>query len=522
MDYIKEILSEKNKFKSEKWIKETFPIFHFFIDQKSIGSSWKEKLYLHINNLNPPDCYCGKKVEFISIYKGYRKYCSKKCLSSDMSVIEKRKNTSIIKYGFNNPMKSESVKIKLSNSILDKYGVDNISKLDSIKEKKAETCLINYGVRYNSQRESSKHNLSNLMKKKSNELNSKKHEKLISYLISKSIENELQFIEIIDTSIYKLKCELLHEFEIHKNTLNDRIINKNKICTICNPINNESDSQNQLFDFIKSIYDGEIVKNNRDIIGQELDILLPEKKLAFEFNGIFWHSDKFKDKNYHLNKTNLCESKDIHLIHIWEDDWRYKREIIKSRINNLLGKSDKIWGRLCKIKIIDTKSCREFLNKNHIQGYCPSKYNIGLLYKNELVSIMTFGNLRISLGQRSKDGSYELLRFCNKLGMSIVGGASKMFNFFIKQYNPASIISYADRCWSNGNLYRRLGFKIESITKPNYYYVINGIRKNRFNYRKDRLIKEGFDSNKTEFEIMKERGYNKIYDVGNYRFIYQV
>ena len=135
---------------------------------------------------------------------------------------------------------------------------------------------------------------------------------------------------------------------------------------------------------------------------------------------------------------------------------------------------------------------------------------------------MTFGSLRKSLGQNKKDGQYELLRFCNKLNFSIIGGASKLFKYFKNKYNPLLVISYADRCWSNGNLYKRLGFKMDGVTQPNYYYVINGIRKNRFNYRKDVLVKEGFDSKKTEFEIMSERGIDKIYDSGNIRFIYSL
>jgi hypothetical protein len=252
----------------------------------------------------------------------------------------------------------------------------------------------------------------------------------------------------------------------------------------------------------------------------EIDIYLPDIKLGIEFNGIFWHSDKYKSKKYHLNKTNMAEDKGIKLIHIWEDDWKFKREIVESRISNIIGISGRIWARLCEVREISYKESISFLNENHIQGNCISKYRIALFYKNEIVSIMTFGNLRKSLGQKSKDGSYELLRFCNRLNTTIVGGASKLFSFFIRKYSPINIVSYADRCWSNGNLYKRLGFSMDKFTEPNYYYVINGLRKNRFNYTKNKLVKNGFDPQKSESQIMKEIGYNRIYDSGNIKFVY--
>ena len=134
---------------------------------------------------------------------------------------------------------------------------------------------------------------------------------------------------------------------------------------------------------------------------------------------------------------------------------------------------------------------------------------------------MTFGNLRKSLGQKSKDGSYELLRFCNKLNTSVVGGSSKLFKYFLNNYPSKEIISYSDLSRSNGDMYLKLGFKLSHTSRPNYYYVVNGIRKHRFNYRKDRLIKDGFDPNKTEIQIMSEQGYYKIFDCGMQKWIWK-
>lgn len=518
MDYILKIL--QNKFKSEKWISENFSTFYIDIHQSTpLNISWKEKLYLHLHSMNlPPTCYCGCKLQFMNLTKGYRKYCSKSCLSNDPKIIEKRKSTSLKKWGTENPMQSGKVKDIYKKSILAKFGVDNVSKSDDIKKLKFFNNIEKYGVGYNSQRPEVRDRLKNLMLNKTAELNNIQKENLVAYIKNKILSFNLEFIDIKDTSIYQLKCQLGHEFEIHKNNLNDRTTNKNTICTICNPINNQSDAQEQLRLFIRENYSGEIIKNDRKTIGLELDIYLPELKLAFEYNGIFWHSELYKGKNYHLSKTNLCLDNDIQLIHIWEDDWILKNQIIKSRIKNLLGKSTKLYARQCQIKKLNFLDSKKFLEDNHIQGSCMSKVNIGLYHNNKLVSIMTFGNLRKSLGQKSKKNHYELLRFCNQLNMTVIGGASRLFTYFIKNYEPESVISYADRCWSNGNLYRRLGFKKVSITQPNYYYVVGQVRKNRFNYRKDKLVKMGYDKNKSESLIMEELGYHKIYDSGNLKY----
>jgi len=252
-----------------------------------------------------------------------------------------------------------------------------------------------------------------------------------------------------------------------------------------------------------------------------LDIYLPELKLAFEFNGLWWHNELYKDKNYHLNKTEECEKLGIQLIHIWEDDWIYKQDIVKSIIINKLNKTpNKIFARKTIIKEInDNKLIREFLDKNHIQGFVGSKVKLGLFFENELVSLMTFGNRRVAMGKKTTNiDEYELLRFCNKLNTNVIGGASKLFKYFINNYKPKEITTYADRSISQGKLYETLGFISQGKTEPNYYYINNKIRQHRFNFRKDVLVKQGYDANKTEHDIMLERKIFRIYDSGNLKY----
>ena len=345
--------------------------------------------------------------------------------------------------------------------------------------------------------------------------------------------------EIVDTNSFKTICSDIHNFKYDYSLVNYAGITE-KVKIIC-PIHGEfeqrcdshrqgngcikcsnngsSKDEKELLVFILNL--GLILEpNNKTVLsGKELDIYIPSHKLAIEFNGLYWHSEEYLDNKYHLDKTIECEKLGIQLIHIFEDEWLYKKDIVKSRLKNLLGFNDiKIYGRKCLIKEVDSNETKDFLNKNHVQGNVNSPIKLGLYYENELVSLMTFGGLRKVLGNKDKDDSYELVRFCNKLNTTVIGGADKLLKYFIKTYKPKEIISYADRRWSQGNLYKKLGFTFVHNSKPNYFYIINKTRKHRFSYRKDILIKEGFDTNKSEREIMNERKIHRIYDCGNKKY----
>lgn len=282
---------------------------------------------------------------------------------------------------------------------------------------------------------------------------------------------------------------------------------------------NHSKIEEELSSYLKSL--NEIVyTNDRTILKDrhELDIYLPEHKIAIEIDGIFWHNELYKDKNYHLNKTVECNEKGIRLFHIFEDEWLNKSDIIKSMLNVLLHKNiNTIFARNCKIIEPSIGEVKQFLSTNHIQGYCNSRYYYGLYYNNEMVSLMTFGKTRHFIGASSHE--YELLRFCSKLNTIVIGGASKLLKYFTERHKPKSIVSYADRRWSNGHLYNKLGFIQYGISKPNYYYVINGQRKNRFNFRKGILMKKyNCPQDISEHEFCKSMGWYRIYDCGQFCF----
>lgn len=287
-------------------------------------------------------------------------------------------------------------------------------------------------------------------------------------------------------------------------------------CPYCT--HNISNQEKEITDYINSL-GFETENNNRKLLGdtKEIDIIIPSRKIAIEFDGLYWHCEKNKpNKTFHLDKTVECGKNGFRLIHIFEDEWLFNKDIVKSRLNAILGGNiNRIYARKCEIREIENSDCKNFLGENHIQGgNVNSSVRYGLYYDGELVSVMTFCRPRKNLGQSNKGNDYELLRFCNKLNTVVVGGASKLLKHFIREHNPNSIISYADRRWNTGQVYEKLGFTFSHFSQPNYYYIIGQKRYNRFSFRKDVLVRQGFDVNKTEHEIMLDRKIYRIYDCG--------
>lgn len=245
--------------------------------------------------------------------------------------------------------------------------------------------------------------------------------------------------------------------------------------------------------------------------GQELDIYIPDKKIAFEFDGLYWHCELKKDKYYHSKKTYYCKKQGIHLIHIFEDEWLYKRDIVKSNIRYLLHKDiNRIYGRKCIIKALDKDITKCFLDKNSIKEISVPSINYGLIYDDEIVSIMSFKKIR--------NKTYELIAFCNLLNTTITGGFPKLLKSFISDFNPRCIVSYIDKRWDNGEIFESNGFKHVMDKNPDYSYVVGHKREQKAKYSKKKLIEQGFDINKTEKEIMLERGMPRIYDCGTMVF----
>ena len=461
---------------------------------KNENLSTQEKLYYIVNEIKEPINFCkiegcNNKTKLKSIKKGYNQYCSKTCRN-----------------------KNSKLREAVSKALLESWKNVTIEEIDSRVEKMKNTNIERYGSKTPYE--------SPLLKDKIKKIQFENR--------FKKIKEEFPNIEILKTnnqSVKKLevKCqECENIFNIDQRLLRHRVTYNLNPCIYCNPPKYYTKLHAEIANFITNL-GVNMIENTKEILDNnyEFDIYLPDYNLAFEINGTYWHSDFYKNRNYHVNKKELAEEKGIELIHIWEDYWQNSPEIIKSRIKNKLGLNKRIFARKCEIREINSKQAKQFLNRNHLQQYTQSKIKIGLFYQNQLVSVMTFGDLRKALNTQRKNNQYELLRFANKLDTTVVGGANKLFQYFIRKFKPEYIVSYASRDWSSGDLYFNLGFTFIHKTNPGYYWMKNGERFHRFNFRKSKLVDMGFDPNKTESEIMYEEGFHRIYDSGNLKFIWQ-
>lgn len=519
-------------------------IYNFILDKTNFLPNtvrFTERLYCIEHNItnNVLCCQCNiKPVNFgynSEIKQNeYNKFCSYKCANISIETKNKIEATNFERYGYIRPLNyNYELLQKSKQTILEKYGVDNVSKSEIIKNKKKETCLFNHGVLYPMQDQNilNKSSITNIQKYGTkNVLNSgskirininKQNKKNTYKNLVKKFE---EYVEII-TTLNEYIIDNVLEFKCKKceDIFQSKYISINRIprCYNCYPIfSGISNIEKEVVEFIRSIGINNIIENSKKIISPlELDIYLPDYNLAIEFNGLYWHSEISgnTDKFYHIIKTKECNQKNIKLIHIFEDEWINKKEIVKSILKeNCKNGLYTINSRKCNIKEVNKEDSEKFLENNHIQGYIKSDINIGLYYNSELVSLMTFLN---------KADKYELIRFCNKINTNIPGAASKLFKNFIKEYNPKDIITFSDISKFginiNNSIYKKLGFNFVTTTSPNYWYIgKNGIREYRYKYRKD-IIKNKlliFDENLTEWENMQINNYDRIWDCGSLKF----
>lgn len=211
-------------------------------------------------------------------------------------------------------------------------------------------------------------------------------------------------------------------------------------------------------------------------------------------------------------------------IEIFPSEWQHKKEIVESRINiketHDQSKIKKIHARECKAYIISPKQSSEFINQHHIQGSSGARIHLGLFHLMQLVCVMTFGKPRFN-----KHYEWELIRLVTKKNTIVNGGASKLFKYFIRHYNPKNIISYCDKRWNNGTVYEKIGMKLEHVSTPCYWYIEpdgNITHRSHFQrHRLEKIFKQTFDIKMTEIEIMTKMGYKRWFDQGCKVFVWE-
>ena len=488
-----------------------FSVTKFSEENKLNNLPFKQQIWHYINDCHTTPICCNKNCENPvtfkdTLQKGYSDFCSLECANNSGLLNERVITKNRVKYGVDYYSQHNDFVKKVKKTKMLKYGDENYNNITKAKVTKK----LKYGNEtFNNKNKSAITVRNNFI----NKLKDKTKDDVIKYDIG--------------ADYLELKCsDCGNQYEIYHNLLNYRLSQNIKPCTVCNKVgDSNSIIERELINFIKELLPNvNIIEKDRELIKPfELDVLIPEHNLAIEFNGLYWHSDKFVKSDYHLSKTIACNKHGVRLIHIFEDEWVNKNNIVKGIIKTILGLNDKvIYARNTTIKEISNNDCKYFLNHNHIQGNVNSAIKLGLYSNDELVSVMTFGKLRKSLGSKAKDGHYELLRFSNKLGYNVVGGFSKILKYFMLNFNPIEIISFSDKRYFTGNVYLKNGFEEKHSTKPNYYYIIKHRRENRFKYRKDVLVKDGYDNKMSESEIMKSRNINRIYDCGAVKWVLNI
>lgn len=337
--------------------------------------------------------------------------------------------------------------------------------------------------------------------------------------------SHLRNVHSIGMSEFK---KLYPDARVMSNDMIEQILTEQKISNL-HVFKNRfiSSYEREINEYLTSI-NVEHDSNRQILIGKEIDILIPSVNIGIEFNGVKWHTEFFgkKDRNYHLGKTVLCNEKGYGLIHIFEDEYVEHKDIVLAKIKHILGKDSdlpRVLGRKIVVKEILSNDAKEFLNKFHIQGFYKSTVYLGGFYEDKLVAVMALKNGNVT------NNGWELVRFATDSSYIYQGVASKMFTYFVRHYDPDAVVSFADRRWtpwSNNNLYTKLGFVLDRITKPDYRYYNEKVDKYKRVHKmamcKSILSKKyGFPMTMTELEMTRELGYDRIWDCGLFKYIWK-
>ena len=396
---------------------------------------------------------------------------------------ENRKKTSIERYGTDHPTKSTVVKENFKRNSLEKWGVDNPAKAFEVRAKIGNTVIEN---------------------------------KMVTFVQN---NQNIDILEKIDPVTYRIRCKSCGHEQIEQRQL-IRIYSKSSriICEKCNPSvqARTSELEDSIADFISSNYQGEIIRNYNgfDFTRKEADIYVPSLSLAIDINGLYWHSELFKESKYHINKKIEFENAGIKLIYLWEDDLldQTRRDIVNSRLLNVLGlNSNRVFARKLKVSSVKyQREFRDFLDQNHLQGYVnASEYYCLRDEQGVLISLMSFKLSR---------GEWELMRFCTVRGCTVTGGGSRLLRSFLEAHPNEKLFSYADLDWSSSiqnNVYDSLGFRRDRITAPGYFWVRRGQRFSRNSFMKDKIKHLLLDETETETDCLHRLGYYRVYNSGN-------
>lgn len=292
----------------------------------------------------------------------------------------------------------------------------------------------------------------------------------------------------------------------------------------CHSCGQKSSQELVIKDFVESLGIDVEVRNRTVLAPKEIDLWLPSLNIGIEYHGLHWHTEN-RVGNIHRQKWEMAQASGIRLVQIFEDEWLDKQEIVKSRIAAIVGKSPAIYARKTTVTAIDSSDASLFLERHHIQGKSAASASYGLFYSNKLIAVATFGKARGGAMTATESDVWEVYRYASE--GRVVGGFSKLFTQFIKDWKPTKVISYCDLRYGNGGLYKSSGFVLHSVSEPDYWWVPNGkvVRVPRYKTQKHKLSKipelvEHYAPGKTEKQVCEEAGWRRIFGVGNQKWVW--
>lgn len=437
----------------------------------------------------------------------------------NLNVQDKCHQTSLKRYGVINPSQSKVVKQKIIQTNIRKYGACNPMQNSDIKKKSQDTTLKRYGT--TNWFQSDARLLATITDPTKLAASKVFKENVIKYIQAEYQDNKPTLrmlsdalgVDITTVSKYIIDAKAQDYVTYH-----------------------QSNMENDILVFLRQLLPNEqiITHDRQQINPYELDLYLPGYRVAIECNPTITHNSTFADPwngppksyRYHKDKSDACEKADIFLFHIFGYEWTHKQEIILSMLRNIFHKTEnRIFARNTEVIELSSSECYDFLNSNHRQGNTFAKIRLGLKYGGKIVSVMTFNRVRSTIGKHENGNVWELSRFCNTLNTSVVGGASKLFKYFVRCYHPDKVISFSDRAHAKGELYSKLGFTSVNISNPGYGWVDIKTDSfvNRVNCQKRNLHKlfpnEELDvEHNTERRIMASHGYGQVFDSGTVRW----
>ena len=395
----------------------------------------------------------------------------------DLSKKEKVAITNKKLYGVENVFANKDIIEKLEQTKLNKYGDKHFTN----RQKAAKTCIERFG---------SESYLGSIKAKENNVFNKSAEARKNSFLEALNDDQHELFlqcyndrnllIKVIQDLPHNTTSHLAEKLNISRNLAYSLVDRLNVLDYIDLKTSNTSHYEDEL---IKFIGEDLCIKNDKQVLSPyEIDIYIPSKNIGIEFNGDFWHSSICKEKNYHFNKSKLAEKRGIRLIHIYEYEWVdvIQRKKIELMLNIALGRNNtKIYARQCEVRKITNAEATLLNEQIHLQGHRNAQVTYGLFYKNELVQLMSFSKTKYNRNL-TDNNSWEIIRGCPSSNNIVVGGVSKLFKHFVKEYHPTKVFSYCDFNKFNGKSYEALGMKFIGYTGPDMKWLLqNGMVVNR-------------------------------------------